>query len=88
MVDIIGPSANLVSSALTGSKSVDSVESGRKQAVLNDATSTEVVDEVSISNEAMDIGRVMEIVQEAKARIEGEPKVTLSNDSERLSMLV
>ncbi len=70
MVDIVGPAANQISSALTGVKNTDSVQAEREKVSLNASTSPEAIDEVSISNEAMDIGRVMEIVQEAKARVE------------------
>ena len=88
MVDIIGPAANQIATSLTGTKGMDSVRSEREKPSLNAPSSPEAVDEVSISNEAMDIGRVMEVVQEAKARVESMPNVTLSDNPERLDTLV
>jgi len=85
MVDIIGSVANQATSALMGAKKVDA----REKTPLVSPSSPKMVDEVSISNEAMDIGRVMEIVQDAKTRVENDPQVTLSGgNSERLDMLV
>ena len=84
MVGIIGSVANQATSALMGAKKVDV----REKAPLVSPSSPEMVDEVSISNEAMDIGRVMEIVKDAKMRVESDPQVTLSGNAERLNMLV
>ena len=88
MVDSIGASTGQILSALTGAKDTGSAQSKQGRTMLNDASSPDTVDEVSISNEAMDIGRVMEIVQEAKEHVKNEPQLTLSNDIERLNMLV
>jgi|GEM_PF-6984975 len=83
MVDIIGPSVNQATSALMGAKKVDA----REKPSLVTPSSPEMIDEVSISNEAMDIGRVMEIVKDAKALVESNKQLTLSGDVERLNML-
>jgi len=83
MVDIIGPSVNQATSTLMGAKKVDT----REKPSLVAPSSPEMIDEVSISNEAMDIGRVMEIVKDAKALVESNKQLTLSGDVERLNML-
>ncbi len=88
MVDIIGSAASQITSASIGVRNVDSVQAKREQVSGNTPSSSEAVDKVSISSEAMDIGRVAEVAQEAKALIKSDPQVTLSNDTERLSMLV
>ncbi|MCK5385356.1 MAG: hypothetical protein KAJ29_07230 [Alphaproteobacteria bacterium] len=87
MVDLIGPAANQISSA-TGMKGMDSVQAEREKVSPNTSISSEAIDEVSFSDEAMDLGRVMEIVEETKAYVESDLTSTLSNDAERLNMLV
>ncbi len=84
MVDQIGPTAN---QAILASIKVDSTQPKREKASLVAVSSPDMIDEVSISNEAMDIGRVMEIVQDAKTRVQSDQQVTLSSNTERLDML-
>lgn len=89
MVDLVGSAASQIASMLSTKKAdfASSEQQGEKISLNSSTSSTEVVDEVSISNTAMEIGRVMEIVQEARARVESAPSFTLSDDAQRLDML-
>lgn len=85
MVDSIGSAGIQASAVLLAVQKNDPI---REKQEISTSSSPNAVDEVSLSNEAMDIGRVMEIVQDAKAHIESNPKTTLSGGGELLDELV
>jgi hypothetical protein len=87
MVDLIGPALNQATTASMSAKNVSSAQPKSEKDSLVASSSPDMIDEVSISNEAMDIGRVMEIVKNAKTLVGSDSQVTLSDNSERLNML-
>ncbi|MFP4097201.1 MAG: hypothetical protein ACLFP8_00530 [Alphaproteobacteria bacterium] len=87
MVDSISSSAGQIGAALAG---VKGAEPGQEQerSRVGQVKSSGGTDEVLISPEAADLGRVMDLAQDTKATLAREPEITLSSDTGRLNMLV